>query len=72
MTSLEAINSVFNITGENDSFSITTPGYWSSRGGAETINKLQIFLELRPQNDIQLHVEEVRKRGSRKKIGENE
>ena len=39
--SFEANNSVFNITDENNSFSITTPSLWSSKGGAETINKLQ-------------------------------
>ena len=71
VTSFEAINSVFNITNENNSFSITTPSHWSSRGGAETIYKLQKLLELRSQNDIQLHVE-VRKRGKQIKIGQNE
>ena len=38
--SFEATNSVFKITNENNSFSFTTPGHWSSRGGAETIYKL--------------------------------
>ena len=45
VTSFEATNSVFNITDENDSFSITTPGHLSSRGGAETIYKLQKLLD---------------------------
>ena len=30
-TSFEATNSVFNITNENNSFSITIPGHWNSK-----------------------------------------
>ena len=30
LTSFETTNSVLNITNENNSFSITTPGHWSS------------------------------------------
>ena len=41
VTSFEAINSVFNITDESNSFSITTVGPWSSRGGVETIKELR-------------------------------
>ena len=41
VTSFEAKNSAFNITNKNNSFSITLPGHWCSRGGAETINKLR-------------------------------
>ena len=63
-TSFETTKSVLKITDENKSFLISTPVYWSSRGSAETIYKLQKFLELRPQNDIELHVEEVKKRGN--------
>ena len=40
-TNFEATNSVFCITNENSSFSITAPSHWSSRGRAETFNKLQ-------------------------------
>ena len=47
VTSLEAINFVFNITNENNNFSISAPRYWSSRGDAETIHKLQKLIELR-------------------------
>ena len=73
VTSFEATNSVFNSNDENNSFSIITPGFWSSRGGAETIHKLQKFLELRSQNDIELHVEEVKKnRRNQMKIGDKE
>ena len=38
--SSEATNTVLNITDENNTSSITIPGHWFSRGGAETINKL--------------------------------
>ena len=59
MTSFEATNSVFNITAEIYSFSITIEGRWHSRRGAETVNKLQKLLQLRSKNDFKLHVEEV-------------
>ena len=61
VTSLEATNTVSDITDENKSFSITIEGPWSWRGVAETINKLQTLLQLRSKNDIKLHVKEVRK-----------
>ena len=40
VTSFEATNSAFNIFYENNSFSISTPGHWSS-DGEETLNTLQ-------------------------------
>ena len=61
VTSFEAINSVFNITDENNSFSFTTPGHWTPKGGGETINKLNEILELRSQNDIELHLKKLKK-----------
>ena len=70
VTSFGETNSVFNITNENKSFSISTPSYWSARRGVETINELRDLLSLREQNDIKLHVEEVRKRGNQIKIGD--
>ena len=63
MTSLEATNSVFNITNENNSFSITTTGHWNSKSAEKTINELNKLLELRSENDNELHVEHVRKKG---------
>ena len=72
VNSFEATISVSNITIENNTFSITTPGYWFSRGAPETIHNLQKFLEFRSQNDIELNVEEVRKRRNQIKIGETE
>ena len=65
MTSFESTNSVFNISSEKKSFSITIPWHWSARGGVETINGLQKLLKLRSENDIELHVAEVKKWGVR-------
>ena len=63
--SFETTNSVFNVTDENKSFSITTLGHWNSEGGEELINKLNILLELRSENDIELFVKQVEKGGIR-------
>ena len=68
----EATKFVFNITNVNNSFSISPPDYWSSRGGAETIYKLQKLLERRPQKDIELHIQKFRKRVNLMKIGDSE
>ena len=72
VTSLEATNSVFNITSENNSCPLSTPGHWAPENGEELINRLNKFLELRPENDIKLHVKQVEKRDPGIKIGENE
>ena len=69
VTSFETTISVFNRVVENKSF---TPSHWSSRGGAESIHNIQILLELKFQNDIELHAKEVRKRGNQTKIGDKE
>ena len=55
----------FNITDETNTFSVTTPERWIPDGGEELINKLNGLLELRSQNDIELHVKEVGKRSTR-------
>ena len=70
ITSFEATNSVFNIINENNSFALSTPRYRASRSGAEFIHKLQKFLELRSQNNIELHVKEVKTRGKQIKTGD--
>ena len=44
---------------KNNSFSITRLEYWSSRGGEDTLNRLQIILELRISKAIELHVKEL-------------
>ena len=68
----ECTNSVFNINNENNSFSITIPGHWESKSAEKTIDDLNKLLELRSENSIELHVREVRKRGKKIKIGDNE
>ena len=76
VTSFEATDSVFNITDENNSFSITIPGHWDSKSAQNTIDELNKLLELRTQKAFETHVKEVRKRGKLKlsqlKIGDNE
>ena len=62
VTSFEASNSVFNITNENNSFSITIPGHWNCQSAEKTIDDVSNFLELRSQNDVDLHVEQFRKK----------
>ena len=69
MSSFECRNSVFNITNENNSFSITIPGHWQTKSAEKTIDELNKLLELR---SLELHVKEVRKRGNQIKIGDNE
>ena len=70
MTSCEATNFVFDITDENKNFSYSTLSRWYSKSGAESINRLQQILKLRAENDIKLHVEDVRKRGNEIKMGD--
>jgi len=64
ITSFEATNSVFNITDENNSFSIITPGHWSSQNSEEIVDELNNLLDLRSKNDLDLHIKEVNKRGN--------
>ena len=71
VTSFEPTISVF-LNDENNSFSITTPSYWTSRGGSETNAELREFLELREEKDILLHVKEDGKRRNLINIRENE
>ena len=68
VTSFEATNSVINITNENNSSSISIKSYWNSEDGEEIINKLNKLLELRSETDIELHVKDVEKRGTRIEI----
>ena len=65
MTSSEATNSVFNVTNKNNNFSISTPNHWSPEDSEELLNKLNKFLDVRSENDIELLGEEVEKRGTR-------
>ena len=63
VTSFEATNFDFNITDENISFSITILGHWNSKSTEKLIDELNILLGLKSQNDIDLHVEQVAKKG---------
>ena len=67
VSSFECTNSVFNITNENNSFSIIIPGHYQNKSDEKTIDDLNKLLELK---SLELHVEEVKKRGSRIKIAE--
>ena len=58
----EATNSVFNVTDENNSPSNTTPGPWNSESAQKTFDELNKLLDLRSQIDIDLHVEQIRKK----------
>jgi len=72
VTSFECINSVFNITDENNSFSISIPGRWRIPIYLKDniIDKIKNLPKFKPENDIELHVEEVRKRSHQIKIGD--
>ena len=69
VSSFECTNSVFNITNENNSFSIIIPGHYQTEFAEQTIDGLNKLLELK---SLELHVEEVRKRGKRLKIRDKE
>ena len=61
----ECIISVFNITDENNSFSIIIPGHWETEFAGKIIDEVNRSLELK---SLDLHVNEVRKRGNIIKI----
>ena len=69
LSSFECTNSVFNITDANNSFSIIIPGHYQNKSDEKTIDDLNKLLELK---SLELHVEEVRKRGNIIKIGGKE
>ena len=69
VSSFECTNSVFNITNENNSFSIIVPGHYQNKSAEKTIDELNKLLELR---SLELHVKKVRKRGNKIKIGDIE
>ena len=74
MTSFEATNFVFNLTDENNSFSVGIPGRWIIPNYLEDgiFDNLKNLLSLRTQIDIELHVHEVRKRSDKIKFGDKE
>ena len=69
VSSFECRNSVFNITNENNSFSIIIPGHYQNNSDEKTIDDLNKLLEVK---SLELHVKEVRKRGNKIKIGDSE
>ena len=69
VSSFECTNSVFNITNENNSFSIIIPGHYQNESDEKTIDNLNKLLELK---SLELHVEEVKKRGNKIKIADKE
>ena len=69
VSSFECTNSVFNITNENNSFSIIIPGHYETEFAEQIIDDLKKLLELK---SLELHVEEVKKRGNKIKIGDKE
>ena len=74
VSSFECRNFVFKITNENNGLSVSISGRWKIPNFLEdgVIFKLKEVLEHREKNDVQLHVKDVRKRGSLKKIGDEE
>ena len=62
VSSFECTNYVFNITNENNSFSINVPGQYETESAGKTFDELNKLLELRSQNGIELHVEQGKKR----------
>ena len=69
VSSFECTSSVLKITNENNSFSIIIPGHYQNKSDEKTIDNLNNLLEFR---SLELHVEEVRKRGNKIKIGDVE
>ena len=55
---------LFKITNENKSSTNSTPGHWNSEDGEEFIKELINLLKLGSENDIELHVKVVGKRGT--------
>ena len=69
VSSFECTNSVFNITDENNTFSIIIPGHYQNESDEKTIDNLNELLELK---SLELHVEELKKRGKQIKIADKE
>ena len=63
LTSLECTNSVFNKTNVNNSFSITIPGHWNSKLAQKAFDDISKLLDFRSGDDIELHTEQVWKKG---------
>ena len=70
VSSFETTNYVFNLTDENNSFSISIPGHRKSRSAEKTFDELNKLLTLTSENDSELRVREVGKIGQQIKIGD--
>ena len=68
VTSFDCANSVFNLYDGKNSFSIIIPGHWENKPAKKTSDELNKLLEIR---SLELHVNEVRKRGKKRKLGYN-
>ena len=64
VTLFDCTNSVFSITNENISFSIIIPGHYQTESAEKIFDELNKLLEL---TSLEMHVNEVRKRGNKKK-----
>ena len=69
LSSLERTTSVVNITNEKNCFSIIIPGHYRTEFAEKKVIDLNKLLELK---SLELHMEEVRKRGNKIKKGDNE
>ena len=69
VSSFECTNSVFNITDDNNSFSIIIPGHYETEFAEKSIDELNRLLELR---SLELHVNEVKNRNNIIKIRDKE
>ena len=69
VSSFECTNSVFNITDDNNSFSIIISSHWETKFAEKIFDEVNRLIELR---SLDLHVNEVRKRGNKRKIGDND
>ena len=59
VSSFECTYSVFNITDENNSFSIIIPGHYQNKSHEKTIDDPNKLLELK---SLELHVKEVKEK----------
>ena len=69
VSSFDCTNSVFNITDDNNSFSIIIPSHWETEFVEKIIIEVNRLLELR---SLELHVNEAKKRGHITKIEDKE
>ena len=72
VSSFETTNYVFNLTDENNSFSISIPGHRNSKSADKSIDELNKLLTFTSENDSEQRVGEVRKRGQQIKIGDRD